>query len=246
LAEQVHGYQEDLAYIHDVGFGGFAQQSAPGLLGILRRCGVADGLVVDLGCGSGLWARELADAGYAVLGIDQSAALLHIARPRVPEARFRRASFLEADLPPCAAVTAIGEVFNYLFDPANGPEALAVLFGRVYQALRPGGIFIFDIAEPGRGGGPGRHQKHFQGADWAVLVETEEDKQAAILTRRITSFRQVGKLYRRAEEIHRVRLYWGTVVRAGLRHLGFRTRLLRGYGAFRFPVGLVGLVARKP
>jgi hypothetical protein len=51
-------YREDLAYIHDVGFGDFALGSAPGILRILARNGIREGLVVDLGCGSGLWARE--------------------------------------------------------------------------------------------------------------------------------------------------------------------------------------------
>ena len=50
-------YKTDLAYIHDVGFGNYATNSAPGLLEILRQAGVSTGLVVDLGCGSGLWAR---------------------------------------------------------------------------------------------------------------------------------------------------------------------------------------------
>jgi len=34
------------------------------------------------------------------------------------------------------------------------------------------------------------------------------------------------------------------VVKA-LRRLGFRARVLRGYGKFRFPKGLIGVVARK-
>ena len=239
------GYQEDLAYIHDVGFGAFALQSAPGLLRLLEQSGVKEELVVDLGCGSGLWARELDKAGYPVLGIDQSAAMLRIARRRVPEARFRRASFLQAELPSCGAVTAIGEVFNYLFDSANQLDTLVRFFDRVREALRPGGLFIFDVAGPGRSGGPGRRQRHFQGDDWAVLVETEEDDKHAILTRHITSFRRVGKRYRRTDEVHRLRLYRAPDLLAVLRSLGFRGRLLRGYGEARFPRGLVGIRARK-
>ena len=56
-------YREDLAYIHDVGHADFALRSAPGILEILRESGLRDGLVVDLGCGSGLWARKLLQAG---------------------------------------------------------------------------------------------------------------------------------------------------------------------------------------
>jgi SAM-dependent methyltransferase len=143
-------YGEDLAYIHDVGFGDFALGSAPGMLEILGRSGIRGGLVVDLGCGSGLWARELARAGYSVLGIDISEAMISIARSRVPEAEFRVASVFDAEIPPCEAVTSVGEVFNYLFDPHNDTQTLARLFQRVYEALAPGGLFLFDVAEPGQ------------------------------------------------------------------------------------------------
>jgi len=50
-------YGEDLAYIHDVGFGDFAWRAAPGVLARLQRHGVDHGTVVDLGCGTGIWAR---------------------------------------------------------------------------------------------------------------------------------------------------------------------------------------------
>jgi hypothetical protein len=51
-------FREDLAYIHDSGFSHFVLNAAPGLLQILRFNGVDGGLVLDLGCGSGRWARE--------------------------------------------------------------------------------------------------------------------------------------------------------------------------------------------
>jgi len=86
--EIMAGYKDDLAYIHDVGFGDFAKKAAPGLLKILRRSGITKGLVVDLGCGSGIWAHELGEAGYKVLGVDISAAMLKLARKKVPQARF--------------------------------------------------------------------------------------------------------------------------------------------------------------
>ena len=53
-------YRENLRYIHDVGFGDYALQSAPAILEILdRNVQVREGLVVDLGCGSRLWTQEL-------------------------------------------------------------------------------------------------------------------------------------------------------------------------------------------
>src|SRR5207249_3837277 len=90
------GYGSDLAYIHDTGFGAFARRAAPHLLTLLRRTARRGGLVVDLGCGSGIWARELCHAGYEVLGIDQSEAMIGLARARAPRAEFLTASFLDA------------------------------------------------------------------------------------------------------------------------------------------------------
>src|ERR687896_413411 len=146
----VEWYREDLAYIHDVGFGDYALESAPGILEILARSEIREGLVVDLGCGSGLWARELTKACYRVLCIDISESMIDIARRRAPEAEFRVGSLFEADIPPCEAVTAIGEVLNYLFDPDNGRGRLVSLFRRIYYALAPDGVFVFDVAEPGQ------------------------------------------------------------------------------------------------
>lgn len=51
-------YREDLAYIHDVGYSDYALKSAPSILNILAQNNIREGLVVDLGCCSGLSALE--------------------------------------------------------------------------------------------------------------------------------------------------------------------------------------------
>jgi SAM-dependent methyltransferase len=237
-------YREDLAYIHDAGFGAFALESAPGILEILRRNGIREGLVVDLGCGSGLWARELMHAGYRVLGIDISESMIAIARERVPGAEFRVASLFEADIPPCDAVTALGEVFNYLFDPDNDGQGLVRIFRRVYGALAPGGILVFDVVEPGQVARGTATRGFTEGEDWVVLVEKEEDGET--LTRRITTFRKAGEYYRRSDEVHRQRLYRAPEVAGELRRVGFRVRMMRGYGRYRLPGARAAFVARKP
>jgi SAM-dependent methyltransferase len=238
-------YQEDLAYIHDVAFDFFARGAAPELLKIFRRHGITEGLVVDLGCGSGIWAAELIRAGYEVLGVDQSEAMIRLARKKAPQAKFVRSSFLDVPLPPCDVVTSMGECLGYLFDEKNGPKALAQLFARVYDALRPGGLFVFDIAQPGQIPAALR-TRNFAKPDWAVLREADEDRQKMILTRRMTVFRKVGNHYRRSEEIHRLRLYWGADLARMLRRIGFRARVFRGYGRYRLTGNRVAILARKP
>lgn len=57
---------------------------------ILDEAGVADGTrVLDVGCGSGRFARLAADRKAQVAGIDPAPALLEIARQRTPEGDFR-------------------------------------------------------------------------------------------------------------------------------------------------------------
>ena len=237
-------YGEDLAYIHDVGHADFALESAPGICEILAQNGIRDGLVVDLGCGSGLWARELVDAGYRVLGIDISEAMIELSRRRVPEAEFRVGSLFDADLPPCGAVTAISEVLNYLFDEEAG--GLSPLFRRVFEALLPGGVFVFDVLGPGQVP-PGATVRGFRvGEDWAVLSEREEDAERGTMARRIFSFRKVGEHYRRDDEVHRVRLCDPVELSAGLREVGFRVRTMRAYGDYPLGQSHAAFEARKP
>jgi SAM-dependent methyltransferase len=237
-------YENDLAYIHDKGFAKFARSSAPGLIQLFQKNGITEGLVVDLGCGSGIWARELVDKGYQVIGVDISPAMVELARQRVPEAQFHVKSFLEFPLPACRAVTALGEVFNYQFDPNNSLRALRRVCKGVFDALTPKGFLVFDVAEPGRC--KGFTQRFMEGEDWTCLVEFRHDVARRLLTRRIVSFRKEGDGYRRHEETHTQQLYPGTKVAEMLRAIGFRVRVGRSYGKHPLGPGVVALVARKP
>ena len=49
------------------------------ILEVLKKYGIKDGLVLDLGCGTGRMTELLAQAGYDMIGIDQSEEMLEIA-----------------------------------------------------------------------------------------------------------------------------------------------------------------------
>ncbi|HAG81458.1 MAG TPA: class I SAM-dependent methyltransferase [Cyanobacteria bacterium UBA12227] len=241
----MESYKEDLAYIHDVGYSDYALKSAPGILEILNRSKIHQGLVVDLGCGSGLLAQELVKAGYHVLGIDISESMIAIARARVLNAEFRIESLFKTNIPPCNAVISIGECFNYLFDSDSNSTSLLELFRRIYNALTPRGVLIFDIVEPGQIP-PGTITKGFtEGDDWVVLVEKEEDREQEVLTRRIITFRKIGDYYRRDEELHRQRLYKAKDIAIELRQIGFRVQVMRRYGEYNLPKARAAFIARK-
>jgi SAM-dependent methyltransferase len=233
-------YGEDLAAIHAAGFGQLAEAAAGEVLAFLGDA-AAGARVLDLGCGAGALAAILAAAGVQVWGADLSQQLLAIARERVPSAEFVQGSIHELELPPARAVCAIGEVVNYLADPAAGEAALAAFFARAHAALDPGGLLLFDAAAPGRGSS----RRFTEGDDWAVGAIAEES--GGQLTRRITTFRRVGELWRRSQETHVLRLLPPPRVLAALDAAGFDAILGDGYGALTLPPGLVSYRAvRRP
>ncbi|HEU4886386.1 MAG TPA: class I SAM-dependent methyltransferase [Thermoanaerobaculia bacterium] len=227
----MNDYRDDLAWIHHAGFSEFARSAAPGVIALLPK-----GLIVDVGCGSGVLARALTDAGFEVLGIDASPAMIELARVHAPDARFEVATFGDAALPPCAAIVAMGEVLNYgTFDDVKRFVRNASL------ALSAGGLLLFDVAE--RGSYPPHDERRIGGDDWSVIVIKDSDGER--LTRRVLAFRQVDGVTRRDEEVHVLELYARDELTAILREHGFRVRTRRSYGSRRLPAGHVVFVAER-
>ena len=220
-------YGTDLAHIHDAGFGDFAREAGAGIVAMLAEAGIEDGLVVDLGCGTGILAERLLAAGYDVLGVDISADALAIARRRAPAARFVEASAFGFVPPRCAAVTAVGEVLGYAADERSGRDALVALFDRVHAAMAPGGLFVFDLAAPGREPAPRRAWR--EGPGWLVCNEAEELPERGELRRRIVTFREAGGGWRRDDELHVLRLHPAERVLADLAAAGFEADALGSY-----------------
>ncbi len=237
-------YRADLAYIHDVGHGALARDAATRLLkevAGLRQ----DGVIVDVGCGSGILAEAMTEAGYRAIGVDVSEAMLAVARTRAPRAEFRRESFVTAPVPASVAVAAIGEVLCYAFDATNGERARVAWFRRVHDALCPGGVLLFDVAAPARVPTSGSHRTFVAEDDWAVLADVSVEDSSGMLLRRITSFRRVGALYRRDDEVHRLALIDPVVTLAQLRETGFDAEILPAYDSLTLPPGLVAFLCRK-
>lgn len=229
-------YSTDLAYIHDVAFADFATRAAPWIVRILRAHGIRAGRIVDAGCGSGILSRRLVDAGYDVSGFDISPAMVRRARAKVPESTFRVSPFASARVPRCRAVVAVGEAVAYA-------PSLRAFFRRVGAAVEPGGLFVFDFVESWRG--RTYPPKSIRGADWALVVRADVDGKGRRLTRRITTFRKIGRTYRRSREIHRVRLYSRLDMARMLSAAGFRATMRRSYGRYRLMTGDVAVVAEK-
>lgn len=242
----VTAYGEDLAHIHDDGFGMIARGAAATLLEAMRTAGPRVGLVVELACGSGISSRLIADAGYEVLGFDLSPEMVELAAARVPEGRFTACSLYDAEFPRCAAVTAIGEAFNYRFDERASFDAMCEVFVLAYDTLEPGGLLLLDVAHPGRGH-PRMEQTTYSGEGWRVTSQTVELPGDDRLLRQIVSHREIAGKERRGEEMHELALYGHEAVFAALKAAGFAPRMLASYGAeYLFSAGHGGFLARKP
>lgn len=202
------------------------------MLELLRRNGVARGRIIEVGCGSGVLARELAGAGYEVTGFDASAAMIEIAagtsQPAARNPRFEVAPFETAPLFACDALIAMGEVLNY--------GDIRSFLPRAAKAAR---MLLFDVAE--KGSYPAYDERRVGGDDWSVIAIKESD--GTRLTRRVLTFRQIGGETRRDEEVHHLELYDRAEVLALLE--GFRVRIRRSYGTRRLPKGHAVYVATR-
>ena len=79
------------------------------LIGLLKENGVPEGLVCELGCGTGQMTRRLSAAGYDMIGIDLSEEMLDVAREQEYGAYEGECDFEEAEADVSDAVTEFGE-----------------------------------------------------------------------------------------------------------------------------------------
>jgi len=115
---------------------------------ILALLGVAPGArILDLGCGIGRHALELARRGYQVTGVDITERYLERARQKAVEERLA-AEFVLSDMRqfrrPEAFDAAINmfTTFGYFEDPADDRRVLE----NVCASLKPGGAFLMDVS----------------------------------------------------------------------------------------------------
>lgn len=115
---------------------------------ILRSYGINDGLVCDLGCGTGNLTERLSDCGYDMIGIDRSAEMLSEAMNKQNGGNtddgilylcqdmreFELYGTVRAFVSRCDSINYITEF-----------DELVQVFKLINNYLDPGGIFIFDV-----------------------------------------------------------------------------------------------------
>ena len=115
---------------------------------LVRRYGIQFNSAADIGCGTGLFAGYLNQRwGVPVFGVDRSSEMLRVAMQNCPG---KRVFFLLQDirclrLPhPVDLITANFDTMNHLLTGTD----LRLAFRRIWENLRPGGHFIFDLITP--------------------------------------------------------------------------------------------------
>jgi SAM-dependent methyltransferase len=229
-------YRPDLALVHHRGFGFHARACAPGILALLDPVRSRNGLVLELGCGSGLLTRELTAAGHRVIATDASEAMLELARGHAPAAEDIRLLVLPGDvLPPADAVVSVGHVLSYL------PDEHAI-----DQALRPGGLFAIDICDLAYG--QARHDAPPAarvGDDWAIITRFSLPAPGRFV-RQITTFvRASDGSWRRDDETHHNVLIDTARVPALLAAEGVQVTVASAFGTEQLPTGLHVLIGRR-
>ena len=116
------------------------------LIGLLREYGICDGLVLELGCGTGSMTERLAMAGYDMIGSDLSSDMLEIAMEK-KDASGLNILYLLQDMREfelygtVRAIVSVCDSMNYILEE----EDLLQVFRLVNNYLDPGGMFIFDL-----------------------------------------------------------------------------------------------------
>ena len=203
---------------------------------ILKSEGVRPRTAVDLACGTGSVSVLLARAGLDVTGVDMSEEMLTMAQqkaqdmknpPRFVCQRLEKLRLPRAvDLAVCAL-----DSLDYITNPENCAEAI----GRIYRALNPGGIFIFDVNTP----------EKLRAMDGQVFLDEDEDvycvwrgefdEQTNICSYGMDLFQRQGKLWRRSFEEHREYAYSEPQLRGYLKAAGFTNIQVYGDRRFRAP-----------
>lgn len=189
---------------------------------ILRREGLRPRTAVDLACGTGSVSLLLAKRGLQVTGVDMSEEMLTVACQKAQELEnppmFVCQPLQELRLPRGVdmAVCALDSL-DYITNPSDCAEAIR----RVYKALNPGGIFLFDVNTP----------EKLRAMDGQVFLDEDDDvycvwrgefdEETNICSYGMDLFQRQGSTWERSFEEHREYAYSRKQLTGYLKEAGF-------------------------
>jgi SAM-dependent methyltransferase len=121
----------------------FAERVFRGFAG-QRGSDTAASEYLDLACGTGPHLYHMQHKGFRCSGLDNSAQMLALAQARCPQARLFQCDLAEFDY---AAQYDLISCFLYSIHYSHPTAALQQTLQRAYRALKPGGVFVFDMVD---------------------------------------------------------------------------------------------------
>lgn len=236
-------YRRDLALVHHLGFSFHAEATAPGVIALLEDVRRRNGLVLEIGCGSGLLTRKLVDAGFRVLATDASPAMLDLARETVPDAEaIERLTLPDDPIPSADAIVGVGHPLNYLADAPSLERAL----GRLADALTPGGVFATDLCDLEWGRARiGQQPPARVGDDFAIITRWTIPTPDRFVRDMTVFVRDDGGWWRRDDERHDNVLIDVASVPALLAEHGVTAQVRDAFDAEDNPIGLKVIVGTR-
>ena len=182
------------------------------LVGILKEYGINDGLVLELGCGTGSMTEALSKRGYDMIGVDNAEEMLEIAMKK-KEKSGHDILYLLQDMQEfelygtVRGIISVCDSINYIIDE----KELSEVFRLVNNYLDPQGIFVFDF---------NTQYKYEQVLGNQTIAEDREDcsfiwdnyyyDEERINEYELTLFireKEESNLYRKYQEMHYQRAY---------------------------------------
>ena len=219
---------------------------------LLKENGVKDGIVCELGCGTGKMTRRLRDMGYDMIGVDISQDMLRIAMEQEAALKKSDILYLNQDMRAfelygtVAAVVSVCDSMNYITEK----EDLLTTFKLVKNYLDPGGVFIFDMNTPyyykkklgeqticeNRDEGSFIWENYYDPDtkinefDITIYIRRDNNEVSAKKTKKAVEQEPMNDIYSRFEETHFQRAYSITEVKKLLKIAGLKD--IKVYKAF--------------
>lgn len=178
------------------------------IVSVLEKEDIKDGIVAELGAGTGEMTRRLAKHGYDMIGIDNSDSMLNVAKSKEDDAHdilYLCQDMREFELyGTVRAIVSVCDSINYILEE----EELKEVFRLVNNYLDPKGILIFDFNTKYKyecviGDATIAENRENESFIWENFYDPEDD----INEYDITFFVREGELFRRFTETHLQRGY---------------------------------------
>ena len=225
----------DFARVYDIFMDNVEYEKwAEYLIGSLKEYGIEDGIVLELGCGTGVMTELLAESGYDMIGVDNSEEMLGEAMEKRAESG-HEILYLEQDMREfelygtVKAIVSNCDSMNYITED----EDLLEVFKLVNNYLDPEGVFIFDLNTVYKYEKILGEQTIAENREDASFIwDNYYDEEEQINEYDLALFIPEGKdgLYRKYEEVHYQRAYELELVKELLEKAGME--FVTAYDAF--------------